>query len=325
MSASGFRKLFALAVALIGLGEAAPSLAQTASARIDEALQNITTLVRSGRVGYATFWDGNKYIQCRRLPNRELRCEAAGTSMQPSLKGVLVPERLKRLDALRWVLDPNFGNYAQTFAADLVTSRIAERILKTLVDVYDLQVPGLEIQTAWVSDIPCPPRNGPSQNLAGSVSGAVAMRSTAIYACSYTPTSKTPQLAASSAELITLYGPMVTAELQRLRINLTRKIYVILDAGIGYVQCAPETSPASIYCEAQSAESWAALATILTPDRVSRLRKAGYADPGRAPNYWKSYQLNKYNDAAIASELLTILYDVYGYAGATPLKITPER
>jgi hypothetical protein len=57
------------------------ALAQTATTRMDEALQNISTLTRTGRVGYATFWDGNKYIQCRRLTNRELRCEAAGATI----------------------------------------------------------------------------------------------------------------------------------------------------------------------------------------------------------------------------------------------------
>jgi hypothetical protein len=48
-----------------------PAVAQTGGSRIDEALQNITALVRPGRIGYATSWDGNKYIQCRRLPERE--------------------------------------------------------------------------------------------------------------------------------------------------------------------------------------------------------------------------------------------------------------
>ena len=55
-----------------------------------------------------------------------------------------------------------------------------------------------------------------------------------------------------------------------------------------------------------------------------RLHDAGYADPGRAPNYWKSYPFDKFSDTAIASELLTILHDVYGYAGATKLKILTE-
>ena len=86
----------------------------------------------------------------------------------------------------------------------------------------------------------------------------------------------------------------------------------------------PETPSSAIYCEAQSAESWAALTTILTPERVSRLRSVGHADPGRTPNYWKSYPFDKFGDAAIASEVLTILYDVYGYAGATALTIKTE-
>jgi hypothetical protein len=325
MGGGGVRlKQIVLLGAALALWGADPGSAQTLAARIDEALQNITTLVRAGRVGYATFWDGNKYIQCRRWPSRELRCEAAGTTMQPSLKSVLAPDRLKRLETLGWALDPNFGNYAQTFIPDMATRRVADRILQTLTDVYNVQVANLEIQTAWVIDIPCPPRSGPSQNLAGSVTGAVSMRATAVYTCSYTPPATTPQIVASSAELVALYGSTVTSEIQRLRINRARKVFVIFGAGIGYIQCAPETSPPSIYCEAQSAESWPALAAILTPERVARLRKAGYAEPGRGPNYSKNYPLDKFSDTAIASELLTILYDAYGYTGATTLKITPE-
>lgn len=146
----------------------------------------------------------------------------------------------------------------------------------------------------------------------------------ALRACSYKPDSETPQLANSLAELIAIYGATATAEIQRLRINAGRQVYVSFNAGIGYVQCMPETPPTAMYCEAQSAESWPALATILTDERVSRLRVAGYADPGRAPNYWKSYPLDKFSDAAIATELLTILHEVYGYTGATKLKFLTE-
>ncbi len=313
-----------LVVAAIGCWASDPVMAQTAGSRIEEALQNITTLVRSGRIGYATFWDGNKYVQCRRLPERELRCEAAGTSMQLSLRNVLTGERLSRLAALGWVLDPSFGNHVQAFAADMPTARIADRILRTLSEAYGADVADLEIQTTWVADVPCPPRNGPSQNLAGSVNDAPSMRATAVRTCSYRPTPETAQTAGSAAELIALYGTTATAEIQRLRINVARRVYVVFGAGIGYVQCMPETPSPALYCEAQSAESWAALATVLTPERVSRLRNIGYADPGRAPNYWKSYPFDKFSDAAIAGEILTILYDVYGYAGATKLKISTE-
>jgi hypothetical protein len=315
----------ALTAFTIGLcGVTSPGAAQTAGSRVEEALQNITTLLRPGRIGYATFWDGNKYVQCRRLPERELRCEAAGTSMQFSLRNVLTGDRLARLTALGWVLDPSFGNYVHVFPADMPAARVADYILRTLIEGYDADVAGLEIKTAWVADVPCPPRNGPSQNLAGSVNDAPSMRATAVRTCSYTPMPEPAQTAASAAELIALYGATVTAEIQRLRINAAARVYAVFDAGIGYVQCMPETPPAAFYCEAQSTESWAALATVLTPERVSRLRGAGYADPGRAPNYWKSYPFDKFSDAAMASEILTILYDVYGYAGATKLQVKTE-
>ena len=309
-------------VALSGVTGLAP--AQTPAAHIDDALQNITTLVRPGRIGYATFWDGNKYVQCRRLSDCKLRCEAAGTSMQPSLRRVLTGDRLSRLAALGWVLDPSFGNYVRTYAPDMPTARIAERILQVLTEVYAADTADLEIGTTWVADVPCPPRNGPGQNLAGIVNDAPAMRATALHACSYKPPERPSQMAGSAAELIAIYGASVTAEIQRLRINVARRVHVVFSAGIGYVQCMPETPNPTIYCEAQSAESWAALATVLTPERLSRLHGLGYADPGRAPNYWKSYPFDKFSDAAIAGEILTILYDVYGYAGAMKLKILTE-
>ena len=45
------------------------------------------------------------------------------------------------------------------------------------------------------------------------------------------------------------------------------------------------------------------------------------ADPGRAQNYWKEYPFDKFNDASIAIEILTVLYEVYGYNGAQKLEI----
>jgi hypothetical protein len=133
-----------LTVAIISAALVGSGMAQTPASRIDEALQNVTTLVRPGKVGYATIWDGNKYVQCRRLPDRAFR-EAAGTSMQSSLQNVLLPERQNRLKALGWVLDPSFGNYVQIFAADAATSLIAEQILQTLTEGYDANA-GTRIQ-----------------------------------------------------------------------------------------------------------------------------------------------------------------------------------
>jgi hypothetical protein len=298
--------------------------AETPASRIDAALQNITSLVRDGQVGYATFWDGNKFVQCRRLMTRELRCEAAGASMQPSLRNVLSGDRLNRLTALGWALDSSFGNYVRTFPATMATTDVTEQIVKTLTEAYDATTANIEINTKWVKDMPCPPRAGYTQNLAGSVNDAGSMRSVAVNACSFTPPPLTAQRVGSAAELVKQYGPTVTAEIQRLRINYTDKVFAVFDAGIGYIQCAPEVAPPALYCEAQSAESWEPLASIITPEREARLHSAGYADPGRAPNYWKNYPFDQYADPSIASEILTILYDVYGYAGALKLKIATQ-
>jgi hypothetical protein len=149
--------------------------AQTPASRIDDALQNITSLARDRQMGYATFWDGNKFIQCRRLTTREMRCEAAGASMQPSLRNVLSGDRLNRLTALGWALDPSFGNYVRTFTAETATTAAAEHILKTLIEAYAITTANLEISTRWVKDVPCPPRAGYTQNLAGSVNDAPSM------------------------------------------------------------------------------------------------------------------------------------------------------
>ena len=290
--------------------------------RIDEALQNVTTLTRPGRVGYATVWDGNKAVQCRRMPDRTFRCEAAGASMQPSLEAVLTPPRLQAAARLGWSPDPSFGNQVQAFPADMPTGTVARHIADLLTAAYEADLSGLETRTAWVADEPCPPRSGRSQNLACLVSAAPVQSPYVVRACAYAPDAPAPR-ADTRDELLAQYGGTVAAELQRLRINASRRVFVVLDAGIGYIQCAPNP-PRAIYCEAQSAQSWPALAAVLTPERLARLRAAGFAEPGRSPNHWRDYPLDEWSDAAIASSLLTTLRDAYGYAGATRLRIATE-
>ena len=323
-TAWGFLLAASLCFSGSGLADPAP---QGSKSRIEAALQNIMSLDRPGQDGFATIWDGNKYVQCGRGRDRSLRCEAAGAVMQPSLARVLVPERVSRLAALGWRLDPGFGNYVRSFPPGLPAGQIADKILEALAEGYGADLADLEVQSSWVASEACPPRNGPSQNLAGIVSHAPSMAATAVHACSYlAKPDNGPSLAAGSAtELIALYGARVTGEIQRLRVNSDRPVYVVLDTEIGYVQCAPQSSPAAIYCEAQSADSWPAIASILSPERVDKLHAAGFADPGRAPNYWKAYPAGQVDDAAISQELLTILHDVYGYNGLPKLKMTTEE
>ncbi len=306
---------------------AGPALAQTSSENIEAAITTIRILDRPGRDNLATAWDGNKYVQCRRMGDRSLRCEAAGTVMQVSLEHVLTPERIGRLAAMGWMLDPSFGNYVQIFRPDASAKEIADKLVAALSQGYDADIQNLEVETKSIASQPCPPRNGPSQNLAGMINDEPSMAATAVHACAYKAKNDEPKRklgpGSTVADLIEVYGPSVRAEIQRLRVNMNRRVFVIFDAGLGYVQCQPQTKPDGFYCEAQSADSWPALAAVLTPERIARLHAIGFADPGRAPNYSKTYLA--VDDTALATEVLTLLHDVYGYYGANKLKVMTEE
>jgi hypothetical protein len=291
--------------------------------RVTAALDNITRRVRPGEVGYATVWEGNFYVQCRRLPDRRFGCEAAGSTMQPSLARVLTVERRERMASFGWVVDPRFGNYARSFAAETPAAALAANLLAVIVRSYGGDLSRIEMQTEWIADMPCPPRNGYSQNLAGRVSDALSMRATALLDCSFTP-EPPPHAAGSAGDLIALYGAEVAAEIQRLRVNHAQPVYAVFSAGIGYVQCMPE-SPETLYCEAQSAESWPALSALLTPERIALLHQAGFEDPGYAPNYARRYPFDAFDDGTLAAAVLTLLHDVYGYTGAEALEISTEQ
>lgn len=297
----------------------------TSASRVDRALQNVTGLVRPGKVGYATIWDGNKFVQCRRMPDRDFRCEAAGTQLQPSLQNILTSERLSHLAQLGWMQDASFGQFVRTFPARTTTANVALEIIRALSEGYGAEIANLDVATAWVADVPCPPRNGFSQNLAGMVSDAPEMSSVSLNACSHAPPPSEHQAVTSAVALIGIYGDAAAAEIQRLRVNAKTRVWVIFGTGIGYVQCMPDLPPsAAIYCEAQSAESWPALTAVLTPQRVAQLRSTGYAEPGRSPNFSKIYA-DKLSDAEIADEILAILHDVYGYSGVPELEVKTEK
>lgn len=128
---------------------------QPSKASVEAALQNIITLDRPGQDGFATIWDGNKYVQCGRSPDRGLRCEAAGAFMQPSLEHVLTPEHVSQLATLGWRLDPSFGNYVQTFPPGMAPSLVADKILQVLATAYGAEISDLEVESTWVRSEPC--------------------------------------------------------------------------------------------------------------------------------------------------------------------------
>lgn len=318
----------ALAVVLVAAA-AATALTKTSSDMVEATISLIKILDRPGRDNLATVWDGNKYVQCRRMGDRSLRCEAAGALMQVSLQHVLTPEHIGRLAAMGWMLDPSFGNYVQTFQPDVSANEVADKIRAALSQAYDADIQNLEVETNSIRSEPCPPRNGPSQNLAGIINDAPSMAAVAVHACAYKR--KSDELehilgpGSTVADLIGIYGMRLAAEIQRLRVNIHRQVFVVFDTGLGYLQCEPQTPPDGFYCEAQSAASWPALAAVLTPERITRLHNAGFADPGRAPNFSKTYLADKIDDTALAAEVLKVLHDVYGYYGGSRLKVKTEE
>ena len=288
--------------------------ADNARAVFAAALDNIAAISRPGQVGYATIWDGNKYVQCRRTG--ATICEAAGFLMQPSLTRVLDQDLLA---ALGWAMDERFGNFVQVFPTEVTSNAVATAVVTALVEAYEANPAWLEFRTDWLPQAECPPRNGPTQNLAGMVNDGPA----AVLACSYGELSDALRLTDHVAS-VDSYKTVVTAEIQRLRINAAEPVFVIFDAGIGYVQCMPDAAAEAIYCEAQSPESWPALAALLTPDRVAMLHQAGYNDPGRSPNYWKNYPMASETDASIADDILAVLRDAYGFTGAWDLQVQAQ-
>jgi hypothetical protein len=298
--------------------------------RIAGALREVLTQDQPGREGLVTAWDGNKYVQCRRL-GPDLRCEAAGALMQPSLSHVLTADRIAALAALGWRLDPSFGAYVRSFPTGWDIDQTTDEILKALDRGYAADLQNLEVKAAWIAVEACPPRNGYSQNLAGMINDAPAMADVTVHACAFTPPPLKPEapLAAASPKggaeaVMGAYLDGAAREIHRLRGRSDKRRFTVFDTDRGYVQCEPQQDPAGVYCEAESAESWPALSSVLTPDRVLRLHEAGFADPGRTQNYSRTYPAEGMDDHAVARELLTILHEVYGFDGGGGLNLRTE-
>ena len=77
----------ACAAALYAAMGSAPGGADEAStataSKIAAALANIADLERPGQEGIATVLDGNKYVQCRQMADRTVRCEDGGAMCNP--------------------------------------------------------------------------------------------------------------------------------------------------------------------------------------------------------------------------------------------------
>jgi hypothetical protein len=322
----------AMAAVLFGLttGLASP---EKVMARLDTGLREVATYHSPNRQLLVTVWDGDKYVQCRRSEPKVLRCEAAGVRLQPSLAHVLTPDRVEHLTQRGWRIDPSFGNYARTFPVDAMSEAVMSEVLLALQFGYGADISAMEVKTDLVPRESCPRRNGYTQNLAGMINYAPTMRAGSIQACAYTPPPGPPpaQLAPKSAaapvqHVLHLYGERLAGDVRWMSLAKGAKHVrrLILDTGEGYVQCESNATPGELYCEAASADSLPDLAGRLTPDRVAYLHRIGFADPGYAPNYSKTYRAKTIDARTISVELLTLLHDVYAYDGSAALEMKTD-
>jgi hypothetical protein len=293
-----------------------------------DGLNAIAAAGHPDQLGVMTIWSGNKFVQCRRLAEGTLRCEAAGSLMQPSLHSVLTPDRVAALVALGWHLDLSFGNYVQDFAPGSEIRPVADAVMNALARGYRADMPRLEVGVKWIKDDACPPRSGFTQNLAGSINDSPEMAAVAVHGCAYKPdaTSQAAALPAASAaaspeDVANAYAVLVFRQVQRTLSAKSAHPFFNLSPGdhIGYVQCAPDHG--GLYCEAQSVESWQGLVGVLTLERVAALHQAGFADPGYSQNYSRNFSAQEAADPAIAYKLLRVLTDSYGFGGYPSLEI----
>lgn len=291
----------------------APGWAATAGAAQSpqDALAAAIAAVRGAqRPGYdqlATVRDGAALIQCRASADQGalLDCEAAS--------GETTPDRINRLERRGWLPVSIDGGYTRIFGPRAPDQEVAGQIMAALAEGYAADPTRLKVATSAAPSPPCPARAGPDQTVAG--------------ACAYTPPLHEPPVlgpGATTDDIVETYAHEVRTEIARLRASRGRRAFAVFDAKAGYIQCETRPSADGLYCEAQSAESWRALAPVLTPERVALLHAAGYADPGPAPNYSKTYPPGSDDDMATAREILTLLHQVYGYDGLDPIAITTE-
>jgi hypothetical protein len=298
--------------------------------RLTQALAALEAPPPPGQDGLVDIWDNNKTIQCRN-DGAGLRCEAGGDRMQPSLSHVLTADRVAQLTRLGWSLDPSFGNYAQGFAANAGPGPLADLLLRSLELGYGADLAALKLDSQSIPHEACPPRFGPGQDYAGMIVDGPGARGETVHACAYTPAPDRVALfpartaAGSVDDLVAGQGETVVAEIQRLLAARKPHAFAIFDIDAGYVQCRTDEAPGELQCEAASADSMPALANQLSEERVTRLHRAGYADPGPVPNYSKTYPANGLDARAIALELLGLLHDVYGYDGSVALAVTTDQ
>jgi hypothetical protein len=330
------RVLFVGAVLLTVLTH--PALADdTPTLSVAKAIKQILMAHRPRQDGVLTVRDNMLFVQCLDRPGApDLRCEAAGLEGEPWLHNVLTMERQDRLMALGFKPDTTYGNFVRTFPRSIKPARLAEIIVGVLTEIYGADAEDIEALTDWLPTDPCHPRIKASHDRGGSIAtpqwgfandiGPGCKIVTNTDGMNYDDPDNVPS-DVQPIDLDAHYGAAIAAQITRLEAgHHTDHIWAIFEAGVPYVQCAPDTEDNKIYCEAASEDSIGApLARLLTADRRQKLIVAGFEPPGKEMNFRRFYPLDHYDAAAIAHALLTVLHDSYGYTGTPAMMLKTEK
>ena len=308
---------------------AADSLPQS---QIVAGVSSVLVPIEKTRDGVLTVSDGNMFVQC--LASHSLpvwRCEAAGLEGQPWLRHVLTPERQDRLIALGFKPDPSFGNFVADRPRPTAPEALADLILRALTEGYGVRPDDLTIHAERIASARCHKRMKAGADRGGSIlTPHWGHAQDAVAGCgtrgpdhmNSDDASVMPQ--PDGRDTRSEYLIYMAEELKRLE-SVTDS-HVIFDGGPAYVQCANDVEDKQLYCEAASADAVGApIERILTPDRIAKLREAGFSPPGKAMNYWRFYPQAEYTKAAVAQALLDVLKDAYGYYGAPKMNVETEQ
>jgi hypothetical protein len=291
--------------------------------------------------GVLTVSSGDFFVQClNQAKSRAWRCDAPGLEGEPWLRHVLTPERQRRLIALKFRPDAEFGNFVARITRKTSIDSLADRLLQVLAEAYGVAPDDVNVKSEWLPALPCHPRLQAGYSRAGSIrtpSWGFAQDATAgcgtRFNAPFDPLNNedldAPMPGAPPAgeiDLVARYAQPMADELRRvMEAKKSDKAFAIFAAASAYVQCDYNDDDRRIYCEAASDDAvGASIARILTPERRQKLADAGYNPPGKVMNFWRFFPLDQYELPAIAKALLAVLHDVYGYGGAPDLTVTRE-
>jgi len=311
----------------------------TPAVAVAKGIQKVLMPRRPKLDGILTVRDNTLFVQCINRPEApDLRCEAAGLEGEPWLHNVLTMERQDQLIARGFKPDTTYGNFVRTFPRSIKPAKMAGVILGVLTEIYGADADNIDALADWLPTQPCHPRIKATHDRGGSIAtpswgfavdiGPGCKIVTNTDGMNYNePDAATPGTSSGNdVDLDARYGAAIAGQIERLKAgHQTDHIWAIFEAGIPYVQCAPDTEDNKIYCEAASPDAIGApLARLLTADRRQKLIGAGFEPPGKVMNFRRFYPLDQYDAAAIAHALLAVLHESYGYDGTPAMVLKTE-